>query len=161
MTNSLTEQQQAEILEEYLAGLEQGDGFNIPKNLDDPETVSLMKLGKHLRVHNSSSVPSESLLNSFPKQKRSPLWKLLIPLPLMGAALLGILMITLQQPATTVHLSSADVNDVETKLAEVEQLDQDLQVTINDLDATLTEVDQILADDSFADIEATINDSAL
>lgn len=158
----LTEEQQADIVDNYLSGLEQGDAFNIPTDIDDSELVEIMKLAKDLRVENNPGVPSDRLLSGFTrKNKHRLVWKLLIPLPIMGAALLVVLMLTLQQPANTVHLSDNDINDVETQLAEVQALDQELEVTLADLDTTLSEVDEILADDSFTDIEAAINDSAL
>lgn len=158
----LTEEQQADIVDNYLSGLEQGDAFNIPTDVDDSELVGIMKLAKDLRVENNPAVASDRLLSGFKrKNKHRLLWKLLIPLPIMGAALLAILMLTLQQPANTVHLSDNDISNVETQLAEVQALDLELEVTLADLDTTLSEVDEILADDSFADIEAAINDSAL
>lgn len=157
----LTEQEQADILERYLSGLEKGDAFNIPKNLDDTELVELMKFGKELRVANTTAAPSEELLQGIPQQKRTSVWKLLIPLPVMGAALLAILFITMKQPANTVQLSADDIQGVETELAQIDQLDQELELTLAELDSTLTEVDEILADDSFTDIEAAILEAEL
>lgn len=157
----LTEQEQAEILEDYLSGLEKGDAFNIPKDVDDAEIVALMKFGKELRVSQTISTPSEALLNGYTKQRRYNILKLLIPLPIVGVALSAILFVTMKQPATTVRLSAGDIQNVETELAQIEQLNADLEVVLADLDTTITEVDEILADDSFTDIEAAVLEAQL
>lgn len=173
-----TEQQSAELLEQYLSSLEAGKAFVVPKNINskDTELIQLMRLGKELRIVGEPIEPSQELLNAYsenlvemitPQKVRRFSWHWLLPLPLVGAAVAFTLWLsnpqTSQQTlqvsqdtgttANTARTLTSESNTNTTSLAEFSNLGEELTALATETQEHFTEVEQVYEDTTYNDEE--------
>lgn len=164
----INEEHQAELLEHYLSGLDNGDAFSIPKEVNDPELdaelIELMKFSKDVKVAAQPAILPAILPAEFSQRKRHWLWWL-TPVPVIGiGATLSVMFYMSQstnQLNSGVPLSDAEKNLVVQELALIDEIDADVSASLNDYDTFIADTETLIDEQSYDDLQTLFDVSEL
>lgn len=167
------EQTKANQLEQYVAGLEQGNIFAVQGEVS-PEDQEMLRFARAFKVTNQPIHVRAEMVDQFlPPPKKGWSWMLLFPV-LGGAVAVGAFLI-LRQPSVSTNDQLANANrvnvnlanvlvanvdtshavalaEIQDQLAEIDLLEADLTVTSADLDNEIEEINFYAAEDGLENI---------
>lgn len=141
------ETQRADRLERYLAGLEQGNVFSLAQENLSPEEIDLLKFARHLKVTTKAAQPSLKLLERSQPENKTQAWRWLFSIPAVGVAAAVALFVFSQKPLTLTNNNVSVAIDVDSELAQLDELSAQLESSNQQLAAEIEEIDFYLEED--------------
>lgn len=134
------ELQQAENLERYLSGLEQGKtGEMAPSSTEEK---ALFRFAREFKTVAQPIQPSVKLLESIRPVMRKRPWAWLLPLPVVGTLVAAtVFFLQYQKPVTDNTVVTSTTVVLSDELAQLDQLDADLAAVTQELDGQISTID--------------------
>lgn len=157
------EHTKADQLEQYMAGLEQGNIFAVQGQLSR-EDQEMLHFARAFKVTNQPIHLRTEMVDQFlPPPKKGWSWMLLLPV-VGGAVAVGAVLI-LRQPTVSTNDQLANANmvnvnashalalaEIQDQLAEIDLLEADLAVTSDELDNEIEEINFYAAEDGLENL---------
>lgn len=139
-----TESQQAERLERYLSGLEEGKVLQ--DNPTSPAEQELFRFARECKTVAQPIHPSTALLESIRPTAKRRTWTWLLPLPIVGTAIATVFFFLQSQKPLTNTTATFDLLLTE-EVTRLDQLDSDLAVATDQLEGQISAIDFYAADE--------------
>lgn len=157
-----SEQDKAEALERYLAGLDRHEVYAVSDTPLSREDAELIHFSRQFKAAAQPAQLSNNLMSAYSEQPRARRWTWLIPLPVIGVSVATALVVFTYTytPAPTQQIAQANTPLVATltdaqvtqELLQIEVLDAELVALTADLDSQIAEINYYASTDDLENL---------